>query len=107
MSQKKDTNEKPKNKFMYHAAADKISDVVGNMKADHIDNNPFDVTETNSMRFILPAFLQNEQKYSEMERARKIQSSPLNARQRRFSQDSAYLDRLWNVRCQFLVLFIK
>lgn len=56
-----------------------------------INDNPTDLTETNSMRTLLPAFIQNEQKYSGMEiRITNIQSSPLHSVKRRFSQDSCF-----------------
>lgn len=43
--------------------------------------------ETNSMRVILPVFIENEQKYAQHDRKRKIQSSPAKSMQR-FNQDS-------------------
>lgn len=46
--------------------------------------------ETQNMRLILPVFIQNERKYSQPERQRKIQSSPVKS-MRRFSQDSSEL----------------
>lgn len=47
-----------------------------------------DDDETQNMRLILPVFIQNERKYSQPERQRKIQSSPVKS-MRRFSQDSS------------------
>lgn len=62
--------------------------------------------EVNNMRLILPAFIQNERKYSQTER-RKIQSSPIKSK-RRYSQDSDYLSRQLNVsRFLFSVAFIS
>lgn len=49
--------------------------------------------DTNSMRIILPVFIENEQKYAQMgQRQRKIQSSPGKS-MRRFSQDSTALEQ--------------
>lgn len=54
-------------------------------------------SETQNMRLILPVFIQNERKYSQPERQRKIQSSPVKS-MRRFSQDSSeILDKYLNV----------
>lgn len=93
-------NGKKTNKFVQHTTSDKLSSVVNAVIKSESDDNSIDVTETNAMRVLLPAFIQNEQKYSEMDRIRKIQSSPMKSTQRRFSQDSAYLDRQWNVSYQ-------
>lgn len=46
--------------------------------------------DAQNMRLILPVFIQNERKYSQPERQRKIQSSPVKSI-RRFSQDSSEL----------------
>lgn len=52
--------------------------------------------DTNSMRIILPVFIENEQKYAQMERRRKIQSSPAKT-MRRFSEESLNSERPPNV----------
>lgn len=76
-----------------------------NAIANHIDSidqstktpeNDTSANDTNSMRIILPVFIENEQKYAQMERRRKIQSSPAKT-MRRFSQDSSKLERPPNV----------
>lgn len=53
--------------------------------------------DAQNMRLILPVFIQNERKYSQPERQRKIQSSPVKS-MRRFSQDSSeILEKQLNV----------
>lgn len=52
-----------------------------------------DTSDTHSMRVILPVFIENEQKYAQMEqRRRKIHSSPAKTL-RRFSQESSALEQ--------------
>lgn len=52
-----------------------------------INDADADANDTKSMRIILPVFIENEQRYAQMEhRRRKIQSSPAKA-MRRFSQN--------------------
>lgn len=72
-----------------------------NVVANHTDSidktkktpsNDTSEKDTNSMRIILPVFIENEQKYAQMERRRKIQSSPAKS-MRRFSQDSLNSER--------------
>lgn len=58
-----------------------------------INDADANANDTNSMRIILPVFIENEQKYAQMEhRRRKIQSSPAKA-MRRFSQDLSALEQ--------------
>lgn len=58
-----------------------------------INDADADANDTNSMRIILPVFIENEQKYAQMgQRQRKIQSSPGKS-MRRFSQDSLALEQ--------------
>lgn len=98
----KDSN--VRNKLMQNVTTKPVSEVskktmtIDSAKSNNIhDNEPID-NETNSMRVILPVFIENEQKYAEsqVERKRKIQSSPAKS-QRRFSQDSSTLEHLMNV----------
>lgn len=59
-----------------------------------INDADADANDTNSMRIILPVFIENEQKYAQMEQHRRqIQSSPGKS-MRRFSQDSKALEQL-------------
>lgn len=60
------------------------------------DSESNDNNEIHSMRVILPVFIENEQKYAQVERKRKIQSSPAKA-MRSFSQDSTQLEHQLNV----------
>lgn len=58
-----------------------------------INDADVDTNDTNSMRIILPVFIENEQKYAQMgQRQRKIQSSPGKS-MRRFSQESTTLEQ--------------
>lgn len=58
-----------------------------------INDAEADANDTNSMRIILPVFIENEQKYAQMgQRQCKIQSSPGKS-MRRFSQDSTALEQ--------------
>lgn len=52
--------------------------------------------ETNSMRVILPVFIENEQKYAQHDRKRKIQSSPAKS-MHRIHQDSSSVERQLHV----------
>lgn len=67
-------------------------------------------SEVNNLRLILPAFIEQEQKNSQIDRLRKIQSSPVKSL-RRFSQGSDYLGRHLNVsayivmECGEIVIF--
>lgn len=114
-----DNNKMKRNGLIYDEFTDKVDDELKNeidhqhshhnrhlhLHHNHKNNdNPTDFTETNSMRELLPAFIQNEQKYSEMEiRIRNIQSSPLQSVKRRFSQDSC-IEKPQNVSCFFFLL---
>lgn len=80
-------------------SASKASTVVAN-HTDNVDQtnkstmpeSDASANDANSMRIILPVFIENEQKYAQMERRRKIQSSPAKS-MRRFSQDSSKTDQ--------------
>lgn len=67
------------------SSSDKPNNILENGSNDH-----------ETMRIILPVFLENEQKYAQVERKRKIYSSPAKS-MRRFSQDSASFERQINV----------
>lgn len=56
---------------------------------DHVPNT----SDESAMRIILPVFIENEQRYAQMERVRKVQSSPAKA-MRRFSQNSTTIERI-------------
>lgn len=89
------------NKLMQNVTTKPVmSDVskitIDSGKSDNLLDNEPNNNGTNSMRVILPVFIENEQKYAQLERIRKIQSSPAKS-MRRFSQDSSSLDRLMNV----------
>lgn len=78
------------------AYADK-SDAINSDKSKNVqEHSQKSDGDTKSMRIILPVFLENEQKYAQVERKRKIHSSPAKS-MRRFSQDSAYMERQLNV----------
>lgn len=58
-----------------------------------INDADADSSDTQSMRIILPVFIENEQKYAQMDQhRRKIHSSPAKTT-RRFSQDSTALEQ--------------
>lgn len=84
------------NKFVPRVIVKPESAVNGNDSADSILEPGGSENEVKSMRLILPAFIENEQRYAQVEHKRKIQSSPAKS-MRRFSQDSTYLDRQMNV----------
>lgn len=76
-------------KFVYNVAVQKL-------KPDRNVDSASSGKEADSLRVILPAFIENEQKHSQLERVRNIQSSPVKM-MRRFSQDSAYHEKQSNV----------
>lgn len=71
-------------------------DAINTDKSKNVQEHSQSDGDTKSMRIILPVFLENEQKYAQVERKRKIHSSPAKS-MRRFSQDSAYTERQLNV----------
>lgn len=83
--------------------ANHIDENVNGKKKTTPDDNGDDVTtnDANSMRIILPVFIENEQKYAQIERRRKIQSSPAKT-MRRSSQDSSKSERPHNVSILFV-----
>lgn len=108
MSKESENEKKPsKNllsdaKFVYNVATDQFSEIVNNtvkkIKSDHVSESASseNVVNSTSMRTILPMFIENEQKNSQPVRLRNIQSSPVRF-MRRFSTDSNYLEKPFNV----------
>lgn len=101
----KNADDKATNNHVVHNIETNVSSVLGNrnntindatQSKELHENGTSENDTTNSMRIILPVFLENEQKHAQVERKRQIQSSPAKS-VRRFSQDSAYLDRQKNV----------
>lgn len=91
MDENNKINEKSTNKLIYNGQSES--------NAERISEN-----DVQNMRFILPAFIQNERKYSQSDR-RKIQSSPIKSK-RRFSQDSAFLSKhINNVSNKYMFCF--
>lgn len=91
------------NKFVYNietnvsSAFDKNTGPINGDESKNIQENGVSQNDTaNSMRIILPVFLENEQKHAQVERKRKIHSSPAKS-MRRFSQDSACMERQLSV----------
>lgn len=68
-------------------------EAVNSVKSSNLLASDFSDNETNSMRIILPVFIENEQKYAQHDRKRKIQSSPV----KRSSQDSSSLEHQLHV----------
>lgn len=91
------------NKFVYSieknvsSALAKNAGPINGDESKNIQENGVSENDTaNSMRIILPVFLENEQKHAQVERKRKIHSSPAKS-MRRFSQDSACMERQLSV----------
>lgn len=76
------------------------------VKNENLLNSEPCVNETHSMRVILPVFIENEQKYAQVEyqRQRKIQSSPAKA-MRRCSHDSSSPEWQLNVSCMIILFY--
>lgn len=76
-----------------NSASKESTDNVNQTKKSPMPNeSDGSANDANSMRIILPVFIENEQKYAQMERRRKIQSSPAKS-MRRFSQESSKTDQ--------------
>lgn len=91
------------NKFVYNietnvsSALAKNTGPINGDESKNIQENGVSENDTaNSMRIILPVFLENEQKHAQVERKRKIHSSPAKS-MRRFSQDSACMEHQLSV----------
>lgn len=88
------------NKFSPNLISEPL-DVLHKKAANRIQNDPLfhsdpSDNDTSAMRNILPVFIENEQKYAQVERKRKIQSSPAKSL-RQYSQDSSSLEQQLNV----------
>lgn len=70
--------------------------VNGNHYYNVNNRNNDNSSDTNNLRVILPAFIQNEQLHSQTMERRIIHSSPVKS-SRRFSQDSQIIGRQLNV----------
>lgn len=98
------------NKFVQNAAVNPSS-VFNNKAASRVKSdtsilgNDLSDNASNAIRTMLPTFIENEQKYAQVERKRKIHSSPAKSL-RRFSQDSSSLEQQLKVSMNEYMLYI-
>lgn len=89
-------------KFVRNSASKVVNVFANNVensdksKKTHEHEHDQSENEINRMRVILPTFIENEQRYAQTERRRKIQSSPAKS-VRRYSQNSSHMERQLNV----------